>query len=767
MSQVASEDPSIQASLAQTATDELARLRERLEAFEKMHETHRLILQAAGEGIYGIDLEGRTTFANPAAEAITGWTAAELVGRSQHWTLHHSHADGGIYQREECPIYMALRDGLVHYSEDEVFWRKDGTSFPVVYTSTPILREGRPIGAVVLFRDNTERKRMEEWERRRNLIFLAIAQHEETGVILNRIAEAYHHRFPSRGIALLHAVEGHLTLGAQAALPEWLQCYLTRLPLDEDGSACCRAIHRGERVLVVRDENAQRPFLCGELIGHDYDTCLVVPLGRSGGASLGAIAAFGYAGDSFGLREEQDLTGVCDLILLAIEHGGLRKELAHQSHHDRLTGLANRSLLEDSLRQAIVQAQRQGTRVGVCFVDMDRFQQINETLGHGIGDLFLRNVADSLRQSSRAIDTIARQGADEFIAIFPDLATAQEAEAICGRILNHLRLPMTLAGRVLNATASMGVAVYPDSGDTAEAVLRAAETALHAAKLGGRNRLQVYSTHLGQRVQRMAALETALPLALERGELRLMYQPLYAPGRTLVGFEALLRWTHPELGPIGPDHFIPIAEETGLIVPIGEWVLREACRQAVAWNAVTPVRIFVNVSGVQVGCESFFGTVASTLEESGLAPELLELEITESWVIQKIAAATTLLDKLRGLGIRIAIDDFGCGHSSFSSLQELPLDTIKIDRSFMARVDGTVKGLATIRTILALAQQLSLETVIEGVETELQLKELLTTQCHLLQGYLLSRPLEADAAEAVVLEAGRVLSDVSQELVPV
>ncbi len=712
----------------------------------ELTEISSLILQAAGDGIYGLDANGFTTFANPAAEAMTGWKAEELFGKQQHAILHHSHANGNAYARDKCPIYMALRDGRTHRCDSEVFWRKDGTSFPVAYTSTPLLRGGRPVGAVVLFQDITERKRREAWERAKNEIFLAITKHRVLETTLAMIGSAYTALHPSRGIAFFLRSGTEARLVAQAGLADGMHRSISGSADHPLALLCVRAAEQGKMILIERGKGADE-----ELAGGDFQSCLAAPLSSGSGQILGIVAVFESCRD-LPEHSRESVDSVCDLARLAIEHDQLQTQLVRQTQHDHLTGLANRLLLEDRPNQAIMQAKRHGRHVGICFVDLDRFKQINDALGHSAGDLFLQHVASVLATSVREIDTVARQGGDEFILVLPDLDSETEAEQICERVLSCLRERVTIEQHTLAPSASIGISVYPADGEAGSVLLQNADTALYVAKRAGKDRARRYEPRYGAKAQRDIQLETALRFALERNQLNVVYQPLYSMSNKLKGFEALLRWNHPELGPVSPGQFIPMAEETGLIVAIGEWVLEQACRQAREWNAglPEPITMFVNISGVQLNRAEFAGSIARVLCETGLDARSLELEVTESWIIADPGVAVVQLQRLRDLGIGIGIDDFGTGHSSLSILQQLPVDTLKIDQSFIARLDGSATGSAIIRTIVDLARQLGLETIAEGVETSQQFEDLQTIRCSLLQGYLLAKPLSPEAASLLL-----------------
>jgi diguanylate cyclase (GGDEF)-like protein len=475
---------------------------------------------------------------------------------------------------------------------------------------------------------------------------------------------------------------------------------------------------------------------------------MALPLIAASGEARGAFTVFDHEPGPLDLTTRETIQSLSDLALLAIEHGHLREQVLHRSQFDRLTGLPNRLLLEDRLQQAIVIARRQGTLLGVCCIDLDHFKAINDTLGHELGDAFFKLISERLKMSIREIDTLARENGDEFILALRDLAETSDATNICNRLLNDLKVPFLLNGHTLNMTASIGISIFPDHGRSAELLLRNADMALQEAKRAGGGEAQLYSPALGRQNRRAAEMLGALVTALAQTQFRMVYQPIYSMDQEIVACEALLRWTHPTWGHISPLEFIPTAEKSGMIVAIGDWVIDEVCRQAMEWKAaaIRPVKMFVNISGVQVEQPDFSFKIANALAQSGLPPELLELEITESWIISDLRGVAGKLQKLRDLGIGIAIDDFGTGYATFNYLQELPLDTLKIDRSFIHRLDGSAAHLSTVRAITMVAQQLGLKTVAEGVESQQHVSQLGEIGCDLMQGFFLARPLKPEAA---------------------
>ena len=491
-----------------------------------------------------------------------------------------------------------------------------------------------------------------------------------------------------------------------------------------------------------------------EILETGVKLCLASPLSSGSEEAKGMVTVFDAHQVLLDEATREAIRSLCDLGRMAIEHRQLYDQVIQRSHYDLLTGLPDRHLLEDRLRQATISARRQGKLIAVCCIDLDHFRQINDNLGHELGDACFKLASERLEATIREVDTLARHGGDEFILALTDLAGISDAVNICNRLLKDLSAPMLVDGHALTITASIGISIFPVHGDTPDLLLRNADMALVEAKRAERGQVRIYSPGLGRQNRRAAEMVDALIAALAQGQFRIAYQPIYNMNRKVAGFEALLRWKHPLWGRVSPLEFIPIAERSGLIVPIGDWVIEEVCRQAMAWNAASApsVKIFANISGVQLGQPNFSSKIAQALEHSGLAPDRLELEITESWFISDLAGAAGKLQKLRDLGIGIAIDDFGAGHSTFSYLQALPLDTLKIDRSFIHRLDCSAANLSTVRAITAVAQQLGLKTVAEGVESEQHLRQLAELGCELAQGFYLARPMTPEAACSLLMK---------------
>jgi len=419
-------------------------------------------------------------------------------------------------------------------------------------------------------------------------------------------------------------------------------------------------------------------------------------------------------------------------------------QMTHSAEHDFLTGLPNRMLFNDRLSQAITLAPRHNKKVGVLFLDLDGFKHINDSLGHPIGDKLLQSIAKCLVNCVRSSDTVSRQGGDEFVVLLSEMEQSEDAAISALRMLQAVAEPHSIDHHDLHVTTSIGVSVYPDDGKDAETLIKNADTAMYQAKENGRQSYQFFKPAMNVRAVERQSIEENLRRALERQEFLLHYQPkINLRTGEITGAEALIRWTHPTRGPVSPAQFIPIAEDCGLILPIGQWVLREACKQARAWvDAGLPLATMaVNISSMEFRDDGFLESVFTTLKETGLDPKSLELELTESVLMKRAESAASVLKTLRASGVQIAVDDFGTGYSSLSYLRKFPIDALKIDQSFVRQITTARDDTTIVTAVISMGRSLNLRVVAEGVETQEELEFLREHQCDEAQGYYFSRPV--------------------------
>lgn len=499
----------------------------------------------------------------------------------------------------------------------------------------------------------------------------------------------------------------------------------------ESPSVFIQTIHPDDRERVVeqfltyREQMHEEEYRLkyadgGEILVHDRRYPIRDPSGE-----VRLIA--GVAGD-ITLRKKQEL------------------ELRHQGTHDQLSGLPNRTLIRDRLEQMIAHAHRHQGLVAVCFLDLDRFKMINDSLGHRAGDRVLQEVAERLRNHAREGDTVGRFGGDEFVVLLSDLADQDDAIDVARRLVSELARPVFEENQELHITGSLGISIYPRDGEDVDTLLRNADTAMYRAKELGRNSFQFFTSEMNTRVLNRLTLEGALRRALERQEFELYYQPQVALNTGYItGVEALVRWHHPELGFVGPDEFIGISEDTGLIVPLGDWVLATACAQIKSWQQedLPPISVSLNASPRQFGLGTFVASVRKCIEQGGFEPKLLELELTESILVASSEELLDELQQLKEIGVQIALDDFGTGYSSLNYLHRYPFDTLKIDQSFVRDVITNPDNATITRTIIAMAHGLKMRVVAEGVETAEQASYLRRGYCDEMQGYYVSRPMPA------------------------
>jgi diguanylate cyclase (GGDEF)-like protein len=592
-----------------------------------------------------------------------------------------------------------------------------------------------------------------DMEERRASILEMVSKHEPLSRTLGTIAELAPKCGDGAGAVLWAAAGAGLQFQMAVNLPTAMTDRLRQHPLP-----CAE-----ERSVLLMELEADRRKLAGQFGLHATES---KALRDAAGRLVGMLQVFVPQG-SPAVRQAV-LDQIAHLASVAIENTLLYERLAFQAQHDTLTQLPNRTLFQDRVEQAIGLSRRHRERLAVLWIDLDRYKQVNDTLGHRVGDEVLREVASRLKQCLRQSDTVARAGGDEFTVLAHDLKSLADAERVAAKILAALARPMLVGDHEVAITASVGISVFPEHGDDPILLLRNADLAMYNSKRSGGNGYYLFHRGLGDSLAHRIEIERELRNALEGNEFSLEYQPMMRQNGQLAALEALLRWNNPTLGRVSPADFIPIAEEMGLIRAIGEWVTRAACRDGAYWLSAgyEVPRIAVNVSAIQLVNKDFREMVENALRSYRLPPQKLELEITETALMNNIDQAKAQIESLRQLGVRFAIDDFGTGYSSLSQLRILPVDCLKIDRSFIRDLEPAGSGCSTlVQGILTLAHSLQLEVVAEGVETEEQLNLLRSLGCDIYQGFFLARPMAAHAVEALLARIDRSASETEDEQV--
>lgn len=682
----------------------------------------RTLAEHLGAGLYVLDRQGKVRYANRAAGKILGYHSAELEGRNAHELFHDAEADAE--DDMGCALHDRPLDGELYTSDEIRFRHRDGRLIPVEVVSTPMEVDGRITGTMTVFRDITERKRTEE---RLAQVTTAFGNSEEGMIVTDpretiiEVNEAFTRITGYRREQVIGRTPRLLKSGRhdRAFYAEMWRA------LEEQG------FWRGE--IWNRRRN-----------GEIYPESLTITAIRD---DAGRVT--NYVGVFSDLSEIH----------------ATRDELERLAHRDPLTGLANRRAIEDRLERAIERARHRGGRVALLFVGLDRFKTINESMGHPAGDRLLMQVAGRLEDCLEKDDTLARIGGDGF-GILLEGMDAGRAEEVAEHILRSLVEPYRLHGREVAVGASVGMALYPEHGPTGIVLLRNAETAMYRAKELGGERWVRYTDDLTSRAYNRLEMETRLRRGLERDEFSLAYhtQVDLRTGR-LRGAEALIRWHNPLLGRVSPAVFIPLAEENGLVVPLGRWVLEQACRQAQTWrrDGLWDGIVSVNLSPNQLQATDLLDEVDAILAETGLPADRLELEVTETALMRQPREAIETLHALKSRGLSLAIDDFGTGYSSLSYLRRLPIDLLKIDRSFITDIPANGDDRAIVEAVIAMAERLGLTTLAEGVETSAQREFLAQRGCDAYQGYLRARPLPAEAFEALLRDEAARRSESSAD----
>jgi diguanylate cyclase (GGDEF)-like protein/PAS domain S-box-containing protein len=666
-------------------------------------------LEAAANAIVIADSKGNIAWVNRAFSAMTGYPKEEVLGKNPRLMKSGKQTDS--YYSD---LWSTILSGKV-WNGELINRRKDGTTYTEEMTITPVAADsGNPRDRyfIAIKQDVTKRKDSEEALLLKTALLEAQAETTIDGILVIDDSD--------------QIVLSNKQFGIHFGIPENLltsgnrQTVLQHVTDQIEGRAAF--LEKVQYFQSHPDAKSRDELKLKN--GKIFDR-YTAPLKDAKGQYRGRIFYF------------RDIT----------ERKKAEEQVQFLAYYDALTRLPNRTLLYDRLQKALASARRRGNKIGVLYLDLDRFKDINDSLGHSVGDLLLQEVARRLKTWAREQDTIARVGGDEFLIVLSELNDVAGAAIAAQRIVNMTAAEFAVQEHTLSVSCSIGVSLFPEHGKDCETLIKNADAAMYSAKAHGRNNFKFFTADMNAEVVERLTLENSLRPALDRKELFLMYQPQMdlVTGR-VTGLEALLRWQHPTLGLVPPDKFIRIAENSGLIVPIGEWVLRTACSQARRWQEEghTALSIAVNVSAVQFRQEGFCELIRRILHETGLAPQFLELELTESLLLANADVMLSVVRELRSTGIMLAIDDFGTGYSSFSYLRQFPISKFKIDRSFIADVAVNPDDAAITAAIISMAKSLKLKVIAEGVETEAQMSFLRAHHCDEIQGYYFSRPLAVD-----------------------
>lgn len=722
---------------------------------ERMEEIRLLLLgiNETGNAVVVSGADGRIVYVNDGFQRMFGYTRDDALQQALGELLAGTRADSGT--REELNRRVACLEG---YHKDVLVFDRAGKPLWVSVMANSVFDDrGALVNVVDVLTDITPTKVHEVLQRR---VLQAMVNEASVAEVMNMVCREVERLAPEVVASVLRVdEEGRLRPLAAPGLPAYYVNAMDGIMIGPQVGACGTAAFLGRPVVV--------PEMATDPLFDDYrdlpqpeefKACWASPIKSSDGRVIGTFAFYFREcrlPDEFHHR----LVEVCVyLCALALEREEARERIRQLAFYDELTGLPNRSLLLAQAEQAIARAELDRKRVAVLFLDLDRFKQVNDTLGHPIGDALLREVAQRLRRLAGATDIVGRLSGDEFVMILPDFEHGR-LTAAAERILLALATPFAVDEVTLNPSVSIGLSVFPENGQDMDTLLRHADMAMYQAKTAGRNRISFFSSEMNRQAQERRALEAALRDAMEAQDLRLHYQPQVGlkDGR-LYGVEALARWRHPTLGDISPARFVPLAEECGLIKTLGDWALREACAQLARWRAagLHVPSVSVNLSATNFHSTNLPSLIAAALSEFNLQPVDLMLEITEGVVLDATAGTLRTIAELHRLGVRLSMDDFGTGYSSLGHLRRLIVDELKLDRSFVQGLESDDAARALTSAVIRIGESLSLPVVAEGVENEEQLRFLIEQGCAAGQGYLFSPPLPADELETWLRHRGEI-----------
>jgi diguanylate cyclase (GGDEF)-like protein/PAS domain S-box-containing protein len=692
-------------------TDANKQLASEFEERRQAEERHRLqaaALAAAANAIVITDHEGKIVWVNRAFTGMTGYSEEDVLGKNAR-VLKSGEQSDSYYAN----LWSTISSGTVWQGEI-VNRRKDGSIYTEEMTITPVTGDADNLANryfIAMKQDITERKQIER--------------------ALRQAEEKYRAIFEDAIVGIFRSTPGGRYIDVNPAMARMLG-------YDSPGELVANITDISRQVYVDpkrREELKQLLREQGTVKNFEYAVYRKDGTKLWFSENMRAISEDGVEVAYEGTNE--DIT----------DRKVAEEQVQYLAYYDALTGLPNRTLLQDRLTKALADARRQKYKIALLFLDLDRFKDINDSLGHSVGDLFLQEVADRLKRFAREQDTVSRLGGDEFLIMLTHVNDISDAAVAAERLMDAMTTGFVVQGHSLNVSCSIGISIFPEHGADCETLIKNADAAMYGAKASGRNNFRFFAEHMNARAAERLTLENSLRQALGRNELFLVYQPqMDIASGMITGLEALLRWQHPELGLVPPDQFIRIAENSGLIMPIGEWVLRTACRQARTWQSdgVPAVSVAVNVSAVQFRQEGFCQLIRKVLDETGLAPQYLELELTESLLLANAEVTFSVLQELKDMGVTLAIDDFGTGYSSFNYLRQFRVSKLKIDRSFIRDIAVNPDDAAITTAIISMAKSLNLKVIAEGVEDEAQMSFLRAHQCDEIQGYYFCKPLAVD-----------------------
>jgi diguanylate cyclase (GGDEF)-like protein/PAS domain S-box-containing protein len=657
------------------------------------------------EVVWKVDAKGHVLFISAAVNTVLGYSEAEFYQQGESLWFNSIHPDDKDRVKQS---FEALLNDRTLYDIEYRFQRKNGEWFWAHDRAVTTTDTDGILVTTGLLSDITERKTSDEALQK----LAAIVEFSQDAIIGE-------------------TVEGVITSWNRAAERIY-------------GYTKAEAVGRNISFLLPAHRQAEMPAILDEVrIGlalEPFETQRVT----KAGSILDVLVAISPIKDTHGR-----VTGASAIVRDITDRKIAEAQIKFLAYHDALTGLPNRALALDRLSNALAGARRRKSKVAVLFLDLDRFKLINDSLGHAAGDILLQVVAKRLKSCIREQDTVARLSGDEFLILLSDINNIPDVAIAAERIMDAITAEFVIQDQPLNIRCSLGISIFPEHGEDCETLMKYADAAMYSAKENGRNNYRFFTGDMNDESVERLTLEHGLKLALGNKELFLVYQPqLDIATGNITGMEALLRWQNPDIGLVPPDKFIPIAENSGMIVTIGEWVLRTACAQARRWQeeGLPPVPVAVNVSAVQFRQENFCDLIRRVLHETGLAPQYLELELTESLLLADADVTLSVVRELRDIGVTLAIDDFGTGYSSFSHLRKFRFNKLKIDRSFLRDVAVNSDDAAITAAIISMGKSLKLKVIAEGVETEAQMSFLRSHQCDEIQGYYFSKPLTAEKA---------------------